>query len=76
MAQQSIDPQSQDQNIQSGPEIVAEFVRKTLADEGLDKDTVNAVKVLYGTGKLTTINLLKILENVRGQAKHGSLTKT
>ncbi len=74
MAETILDPQAQ--SIQSGPEIVTEFVRKISTDKNLDKDTVAAIEGLHRVGKLTTNNLLKSLENARGIAGHGSLTKT
>ena len=76
MAKKIIDPRDQNHNIQSGPEIVSDFIRKITADPSLDKDTVAAIEGLYQTKKLTTTNLLKNLENTRGIVKHGSLTKT
>ena len=76
MTETTIDPQGQGQNIQSGPEIVTDFLRKTSADPSLDKDTVDAIEGLYGAGKLTAINLLKSLENVRSRATHDSSKKT
>jgi hypothetical protein len=76
MSETTINHQDQSQNIQSGPEIVSDFLRKIGADTSLDKDTVNAIEGLHGTGKLTVINLLKNLENARGRTLHGSTSKT
>jgi hypothetical protein len=76
MAETIIDSQDQNQNIQSGPEIVTDFMRKITTDQSLDTDTVTAIERLYRADKLTTTNLLKSLENTRGNVKHGSLTKT
>lgn len=76
MADPIIDPQGQGPTIQSGPEVVTDFVRKITADENLDKDTVAAIEGLHRSGKLTTNNLLKSLENARGIAGHDSSTKT
>ncbi len=76
MSEITMDPQGQNQNIQSGPEIVADFLRKISADPSLDKDTVNSIEGLHKAGKLTAVNLLKSLENVRGKATHGSPAKT
>ncbi len=76
MTETTIHPQDQSQNIQSGPEIVENFLRKIGADQSLDKDTVDSIQGLHRAGKLTAINLLKGLENARGRATHGSATKT
>jgi len=76
MPETIIDPQGQGQTIQSGPDVVTDFVRKISADKNLDKDTVAAIERLHQAGKLTAINLLKSLENARGIAGHDSLKKT
>jgi len=76
MTENITDPQNQGQIIQSGPEVVTDFLRKIIADQSLDKDTVNAIAALHGAGKLTATNLLKSLESVRGVATHGSPAKT
>ncbi len=62
--------------IESGPEIVAAFVRKISADQSIDRETVTAIESLHRAGKLTAPNLLRALESARAKAKHGSLTKT
>jgi len=62
--------------IESGPEIVAEFVRRISADEALDRDTTAAIESLHLAGRLTATNLLRALENARTRSKYGPLTKT
>jgi len=76
MTEATINPPGQNQNIQSGPEIVTDFLREIGTDSSLDKDTVNAIESLHRAGKLTAIYLLKILEKARYKATHGSLAKT
>jgi hypothetical protein len=76
MTETTIDPQDQSHNIQSGPEIVTDFLQKIRADQSLDKDTVDAIEGLYRVGKLTATNLLRNLENVRSRATHDSPEKT
>ncbi len=73
MDEQTIE--AQDQNVQAGPDIVTEFVRKISADQTLDKGTAAAIETLHAASKLTANNLLKTLENARGDAKHGPPTK-
>jgi hypothetical protein len=76
MTETSINPQDQSQDIRSGPEIVGDFLCKLRTDQTLDKNTVDAIEGLYSVGKLTAINLLKSLENVRSKATHDSPEKT
>lgn len=76
MAETIIDPQGQGQTIESGPEVVADFIRMISADKTLDKDTVAAIEGLHRAGKLTATNLLKGLENASGIASHDSPAKT
>ena len=73
MDEQTID--AQDQSVQAGPDIVTEFVRKISADQTLDKGAAAAIETLHAASKLTANNLLKMLENARGDARHGSPTK-
>jgi hypothetical protein len=76
MTEATINSQGQSQSIQSGPEILTDFLRKISADPGLDKDTVSAIQGLHRAGKLTVIYLLKTLEKARDRATHGSPAKT
>ncbi len=76
MTEATINSQGQSQSIQSGPEIVTDFLRKISADPGLDKDTVSAIQGLHRADKLTVIYLLRSLENARGGTTHGSRAKT
>ena len=76
MTEATINPPGQSQNIQSGPEIVTDFLRKISADKSLDKETIDAIEDLYTAGKLTATNLLKCLDNARSGGTHGSTKKT
>lgn len=76
MSDETKDPTAPVENIQSGPQVVAEFVQKIHVDKSLDEKTVLAIEVLYKAGKLTTNHLMRILENARKDPGHGSASKT
>jgi hypothetical protein len=66
MADKIIMPQNRTENLQSGPEIVKDFVRGLPSVPGLDGDTVEAIMTLHASGRLTTNALLRELESRRG----------
>lgn len=55
-------PSTPNPNLQTGVEIVAEFLKTIGSDTSLDSRTVQAILSLYSSGKLTTNALLKSLE--------------
>jgi hypothetical protein len=57
--------QAKASSLQSGPEIIAGFLKAIEADPNLDRETVQAILSLYASGKLTTNNLQRTLELVR-----------
>jgi hypothetical protein len=66
----STEPPSSDKaasHVRSGPEIVADFVTSLKGDPKLDAETVATIEGLLKKGKLTFINLLKSLEDLRGK---------
>ncbi len=57
--------QPHDAKIQSGPEIVADFIKQIKNDTLLDQPVVEALETLRSADKLTVINLLRSLEEAR-----------
>lgn len=53
--------------LRSGPEIVAAFVSTLKGDPQLDASTVEAIESLFQDKRLTSTNLLKLLEDARGK---------
>ena len=53
--------------IQSGPQIVADFIESLTDKEALDGPTVKAIVVLHKADKLSLTNLLKLLDEARGK---------
>jgi hypothetical protein len=53
--------------LRSGPEIVADFVSALKGDPQLDASTVEAIENLFQDKRLTSTNLLKLLEDARGK---------
>jgi hypothetical protein len=53
--------------VRSGPEIVSDFVAALREDSTLDPTTVATIEDLLTKGKLTFVNLLKSLEELRGK---------
>lgn len=53
--------------LRSGPEIVADFVSTLKGDPQLDASTVEAIESLFQDKRLTSTNLLKLLEDARGK---------
>jgi|HubBroStandDraft_1064217.scaffolds.fasta_scaffold783737_2 hypothetical protein len=53
--------------ILSGSEIVSDFVSNLKNDPGLDKATVEVIDDLLREQRLTPTNLVKLLEELRGQ---------
>jgi hypothetical protein len=66
LSEDSPAPNSSPDVINSGPEIVAQFVEEMRSDSNLDKATIEAVAKLYRDGTLTRTSLLKLLEQERG----------
>jgi hypothetical protein len=58
--------------IRSGPEIVADFVTALKSDPQLDKSTVEAIENLFQNKRLSQTNLLKLLEEARGKRAYDS----
>lgn len=57
--------------IQSGKEILDEFIKDIKSDEKLDQDTVAAIIDLYGSGKLTDRQLTNKLSELREDKESG-----
>jgi hypothetical protein len=53
--------------LRSGPEIVADFVSTLKGDPQLDASTVEAIENLFQDKRLTSTNLLRLLEDARGK---------
>jgi hypothetical protein len=61
-----------DKTIKSAPEIIKEFIDGLETDPSLDKDTVEVIKQLHLTNKLTHTRLQQVLEaNKKDMEKHG-----
>jgi hypothetical protein len=65
MSGNSLESKNKGQAIQSGPEVLAEFIGKISTDGSLDTAVVDAIVHLYKANKLTTINLQKLLDSAR-----------
>jgi hypothetical protein len=53
--------------IQSGPQIVADFIESLKNNAALDTPTVEAIETLHKANKLNLTPLLKMLEDARGK---------
>jgi hypothetical protein len=51
--------------IKSGPEILEQFLSELSAGDGMDAQTLAAIKVLHSVDKLTRTRLLQVLEQIR-----------
>jgi len=61
-----------EKKIKSAPEIIKEFIDALENDPSLDKDTVEVIKQLHLTNKLTQTRLQQVLEAKRkDMEKHG-----
>jgi len=58
---------STENTIQSGREIVADFIANLKKDPTLDGLTISVIDSLFEGEKLTATNLLKYLEEARGK---------
>lgn len=69
MNHQSPHDEEQPNKIPSGTEIVAHFIGVIELDPSLDQATIKAIKLLHEDEKLSSTNLLNILEVARGRAE-------
>ena len=53
--------------IRSGPQLIADFLEGIKCVEGIDRPTVDSIQELYRDNKLTWINLVRLLEETRGE---------
>jgi len=67
MSQEEPTPDNSANRIRSGPAIVGDFVAALKNDPKLDRATVEAVEELLREERLTVTNLLRLLEEARGE---------
>ena len=53
--------------IRSGPQVIADFLEEMKSVEGIDRATVDSIHKLYRDDKLTWNNLVRVLEDARGE---------
>jgi hypothetical protein len=67
MPEETPNSNSNASQLRSGPEIVADFVSTLKGDSQLDASTVEAIESLFQDKRLTSTNLLRLLEDARGK---------
>lgn len=56
------------EEIKTGSQVVSEFLESLQGEQNIDGDTLDALRSLFKTQKLTKTRLLKSLEEQRGKA--------